>query len=1050
MSDSNGRQKVAVLGSGVGAMVAAFELTHPAHDGAAKYDVTVYQMGWRLGGKGACGRNLEWHDTIEEHGLHIWLGFYCNAFAALKSCYDELGRPPGTPLATISDALKPQNFITFMDPHGDRWSRWDIAFEPVPGEPWDATPPSLLTYARELLGWMVNALGREEPAPHNWVQRIVQRVRLIEEDIVAGFTSLHIALALLESVCRWALHLPDKDHETFERCLEHFASRLRAAIAQHHFADDDTARRMSQLFDLCVSSLIGLAREGVLRGEKRFSDLDDMELREFLLKHGCRPESLASPALTGYYDIAFAFENGINDDQHRNTGAGSAIHAMLRMCFAYKGAFMWKMQAGMGDTIFAPFYEVLKRRGVKFRFFHKVRSLEPSSDGTSIARVRIGRQADVIGDVEYQPLYQVPMQGGTLPCWPDRPFYEQLVQGESIRESGANLESDWCAWPDVGEVVLEAGRDFDKVILGIPVGGLKEICSPLMRGDVPAAARWTAMVEGLKTVQTQSMQLWFSRDIWELGWKAELMPTQTGSPVERTVLDAYADPYNSWADMTHLLRAETWGGGPGAPKSLIYLCGTLPDEPTPAPGPDPEFPERQLQRVREACRSWLAQHTGAIWPQATPTPGATGLDWNLLVAPEGVDGPARLDSQWLRANIDGTERYVLTVKGSTKFRMRAGETGFSNLVIAGDWVDSGFNVGCVEAATMAGRQASRALCGFPQQIPGEEEGHPVRQPSGATYIARPGDEEMPLPYAFTGLTIRSFPLPADTATLQVMCDRYLNIAPPEVLEYRPLGGLVFMQVATYQSLASRTDREGFFSENEISFNVLVARGRRINGRWEAQDLAFYFPYIYVDNPWAIATGREVFGYPKAWSTLQIPDDPRHPAPVRLDTMVLPVLAPATKLELRPLVEIERHQERRLAEWLHEIRDLGIGLKDYLLGHSGLLAQLDRSLVGEVAQTLTRGRIPVVSLKQYRDVVSPDRACYQAIVNAVMRITKYHGGGLLEGDYRVRIHDYESTPIVRELGLQVNGDGTLSPRAAYWLSFDCTYGEGETLYVKPTA
>ena len=33
------------------------------------------------------------------------------------------------------------------------------------------------------------------------------------------------------------------------------------------------------------------------------------------------------------------------------------------------------MNAGMGDTIFAPIYEVLKRRGVTFNFFHRVTSL---------------------------------------------------------------------------------------------------------------------------------------------------------------------------------------------------------------------------------------------------------------------------------------------------------------------------------------------------------------------------------------------------------------------------------------------------------------------------------------------------------------------------------------------------------------------------------------------------------------------------------------------------------------------------------------------------
>ena len=102
---------------------------------------------------------------------------------------------------------------------------------------------------------------------------------------------------------------------------------------------------------------------------------------------------------------------------------------------------------------------------------------------------------------------------------------------------------------------------------------------------------------------------------------------------------------------------------------------------------------------------------------------------------------------------------------------------------------------------------------------------------------------------------------------------------------------------------------------------------------------------------------------------------------------------------------------------------------------------------EVEHTITEGRIPVVSLKQYRDAVSPDRACYQAIVNAVMRITKYHGGGLLMGRYEVKIHDYASTPIVQELGLKLQADGTAEPRGAYWMSFDCTYGEGENLYVQ---
>ena len=68
------KKKVAIIGGGLGAMSSAFALTAPEQNG--RYDVTVHTMGWRLGGKGASGRNPEIHDRIEEHGLHIFMGFY--------------------------------------------------------------------------------------------------------------------------------------------------------------------------------------------------------------------------------------------------------------------------------------------------------------------------------------------------------------------------------------------------------------------------------------------------------------------------------------------------------------------------------------------------------------------------------------------------------------------------------------------------------------------------------------------------------------------------------------------------------------------------------------------------------------------------------------------------------------------------------------------------------------------------------------------------------------------------------------------------------------
>ena len=58
----------------------ALQLTHPNNPCKDYYDVTVYQQGWRLGGKCASGRNRDEHMRIEEHGLHILFGFYENTF----------------------------------------------------------------------------------------------------------------------------------------------------------------------------------------------------------------------------------------------------------------------------------------------------------------------------------------------------------------------------------------------------------------------------------------------------------------------------------------------------------------------------------------------------------------------------------------------------------------------------------------------------------------------------------------------------------------------------------------------------------------------------------------------------------------------------------------------------------------------------------------------------------------------------------------------------------------------------------------------------------
>src|ERR1700722_16027931 len=134
--------RVAVIGGGAAAVTAAFELTRPEHN--SRYQVTVYQAGWRLGGKGASGRGAA--GRIEEHGLHIWFGCYENAFQIMRQCYAELGDDAlGCPFRDWKDAFVAASRVGHVDLlPGGKWLTHTADFSPaegLPGDPLESNNP---------------------------------------------------------------------------------------------------------------------------------------------------------------------------------------------------------------------------------------------------------------------------------------------------------------------------------------------------------------------------------------------------------------------------------------------------------------------------------------------------------------------------------------------------------------------------------------------------------------------------------------------------------------------------------------------------------------------------------------------------------------------------------------------------------------------------------------------------------------------------------------------------------------------------------------------
>lgn len=727
------KQKIAVLGGGIGSLAAVFGITSTP-GWQEKYDITLYQMGWRLGGKGASGRNQQIADRIEEHGLHIWFGYYENAFRVIRECYAEMGRPANAPLATWQQAFKPQSTILVEEYIGTRWQNWPFSFLPnneVPGdgEAHDDHPVRFFGHLREVLDWLGQAL--DEHLPHaDKLQAHLSTLAQWGTDKPAHHSILGDALGALE---RPAIAFAEYEIEAFlsafrqraatfpqhEQANRSMAQQLQGETVAHWqdvleellalvqqllapFAEVfEAIRRILTLAELALTVARGMLADGVLwRG---YTAIDQYDFVEWLKRHGASDAVANSALVRAFYDLYLGFPNGqniiIGDGVAigGNTAAGELLHSYILVTLCYKGAVMWKMQAGMGDVVMTPLYQVLKQRGVRFEFFHKVSNLRLNGDKSQIGEIDIDVQATVKADCgTYNPLYDVK----NLACWPANPLYEQLVQGQALQEQNIDLESSWSPWQPVAKKTLKLGADFDQVVLGISVAALPYISAELSDAN-PA---WKTMLAQASTSQTQAMQLWLNINLEETGW-----------PLASPILDAYGEPFNTWAAMDQTLDKENWPQN-ALPYGIAYFCNNMKDAQPIPPFTDYSFPASQKQRVKDSARAWLKHYTGHLWPYATQQDNKQALDWSKLVDMQNRDGEARLDGQYFRANIDPTERYVCNAANTNQYRLKAGGSGFTNLYLTGDWVDNGsLNLGCVESTVIAGLQAASALTG--QSLP---------------------------------------------------------------------------------------------------------------------------------------------------------------------------------------------------------------------------------------------------------------------------------------------------------------------------------------------
>ncbi len=320
---------------------------------------------------------------------------------------------------------------------------------------------------------------------------------------------------------------------------------------------------------------------------------------------------------------------------------------------------------------------------------------------------------------------------------------------------------------------------------------------------------------------------------------------------------------------------------------------------------------------------------------------------------------------------------------------------------------------------------------------------------------------------------------ADSRVTSALVDEAITKPSGGQFRYRAMANWVLLMFADLKEMGSVHEVDAFrgqVTEHELSLWIPLLDA--------ANRPAWYMPYVFNSEVSAVITGREVYGYPKIHTPIEVDWLGDRPRSVSIDfpvlvgqqwrTRRLKVLAEAQ--EVKPLaprsavrsVEIATEQSGPTSSARPEPPDTKLRLRLRPAPASGIPGRQPRppappglhdnwmwdgtklSASGrEVARQLL-ANAPLVFLKQFRDAGMADRACYQAIIHAKLVMT----GRALRSvvplppeSYSIQLPNSADFPLVQEVGL-VQADATVpSPGQTAADKERTTFEGGETVELK---
>lgn len=247
-----------------------------------------------------------------------------------------------------------------------------------------------------------------------------------------------------------------------------------------------------------------------------------------------------------------------------------------------------------------------------------------------------------------------------------------------------------------------------------------------------------------------------------------------------------------------------------------------------------------------------------------------------------------------------------------------------------------------------------------------------------------------------------FQVKANKRALQRLCNEVFNTPSQSSVVCVPIDKYVFLQFGHIDWVGTAGSSAGV-KEDQVLIHVPVAFTSA-----RAIGLAYFTPFIWVDNPLSMAGGREVFGYPKSIGPISIPNVPK--------------LTPPSLTLKGWKGDLEDH------EWLRDQDQILVQPREPLDPSTGDLINIfiDKLDLNSGSRVLFRdwlaGRATEIFLKQFRATdsnINNNNACFQQILTA--RYTTLDTDiSQLKFRFDLKIADSDSAKMVTTLGLAGKG------------------------------